>query len=467
MLCQKFGFEAFTIVAAFPIRTVVYLADPRAIKEVTSSRFRFVKPIEKYALLNLFGDNVLTTEGLEWTRHRKVTAPAFTERNLSSVAQDTSAIVQELFDSWDNQHELAFENVTNLTTEVTLKVIARSGFGYTRPLKSEHAPGHTMSFYEALEATIRNIYVRIAIPPFFWGTPSERENLEVSGLAGRGWLGRRVQQTSVAFHEMRKYIGEMIDERRRLDEKRDDLLSSLVGAMDEMDVDSINFQEVIGSEYPWYPPPSSKPLTTSKDVFIFLIAGHETTTNAISFALGLLAIHQDKQEEVYGQVRQVIQPSHLPIVRIPKRSVEDTTLYVNSALRAGAKEVDAESQGVRMAIPKGMEIVINLPAVHCNPRYWKDPLGFCPERFSEPDWPRDAFLPFSAGARSCLGRRFGETEAVIVLAAILSRYKISTNPQYFTRRAGESPFETRERMLKVSDGVTLKPIRVPLVFTKR
>jgi len=57
-------------------------------------------------------------------------------------------------------------------------------------------------------------------------------------------------------------------------------------------------------------------------------------------------------------------------------------------------------------------------------KYWKDPDEYQPSRFLG-DWPRDAFLPFSGGVRSCLGRRFTELESIVVIAMILQKYKIT------------------------------------------
>ncbi|PSR76587.1 hypothetical protein PHLCEN_2v8345 [Hermanssonia centrifuga] len=80
-------------------------------------------------------------------------------------------------------------------------------------------------------------------------------------------------------------------------------------------------------------------------------------------------------------------------------------------------------------------------------------------------WPRDAFLPFNAGPRACLGRRFTETESVAVIAMIVSRYKIDIkeDPKF----AHETADQRRRRVLRSKPGLSMTPLKVPLVFRRR
>ncbi|KAE9404561.1 cytochrome P450 [Gymnopus androsaceus JB14] len=157
-----------------------------------------------------------------------------------------------------------------------------------------------------------------------------------------------------------------------------------------------------------------------------------------NFVLSIRPIPSPKAGEILVRVNS-----------IPKDSIEDTTLTIPNA--AGEKRI--------IAVPKGAHIVINAVVLHYNPRYWKDPEEFRPARFLDPDWPRDGFVPFSAGPRACIGRKFFETEAVAVLAMLVLKYKfkVKEEPKFVSET-----FEQRKaRVLASKPGLTMSPLRIP------
>jgi len=269
----------------------------------------------------------------------------------------------------------------------------------------------------------------------------------------------------LAFRELEKYMLEMVETRRNPDkaEQRHDLFSGFLDAAGEElhDGAALSDQELVGN------------------MFIFLLAGHETTAHTLCFTFALLALYPDEQERLYQHIQGVLSslnrtPTYEDMSRftyslavfyetlrlfppapsIPKVAMEDTTLTVNNA------------DGGKTTFPlvAGTEICLHVPGLHYNPRYWKEPHRFMPERFLG-DWPRDAFIPFSLGARACLGRRFFETEGIAVMTTLVSKYKIEIKeePEF----AGETFEERYARITASREGLTTIPIRVPLVFKKR
>jgi len=275
-------------------------------------------------------------------------------------------------------------------------------------------------------------------------------------------LTKHLQSIKIAYEELQMYMSEMIRERQNSEKvERHDLFSNLLAANDEdMDIINLTENELIGN------------------IYIFLIAGHETTAHTLCFTFALLALYPDEQERLYKHIRSVLPDGQIPtyemmplltystcvfhetlrmfppVTNIPKLCEEDTTLTVGNA--NGEKRT--------IPVPKGVRITIDTPGLHYNPRYWKDPHSFKPARFME-DWPRDAFLPFSAGPRACLGRKFFETEAIATLTMLVSQYKITIKeePQFI----GETFEQRKGRVLKCWNGLTLTPSRVPLTFTRR
>ncbi|KAF8737414.1 cytochrome p450, partial [Rhizoctonia solani] len=216
------------------------------------------------------------------------------------------------------------------------------------------------------------------------------------------------------------------------------------------------------------------------NVFIFLIAGHETTAHTLAIILALLALYPQAQDKIVKQVRELeheygkLSYSHIhqltytmaviyetlrlfpTVPMIPKMATADTTLTVGLSPNNRA-----------IHVPKSMTVHIQLTGLHYNPSYWESPEEFDPERFMDPHWNRDAFIAFSLGPRACIGRRFAETSLVAELVTLLSNYKVSIDESRFRLINGESIVERRSRLINPNELITLTPAPMPLVFSRR
>ncbi|TFK60268.1 cytochrome P450 [Pluteus cervinus] len=439
------GWDAYCGVAAFPPVNTLVLADAAAIKEVHSSSNRFSKgPIP---LLMFFGPNIVSSAGEEWKKYKKICAPAFSDRNNKLVWDETLKIVQEMFDvRWKGKDVITLDHAVEITLPIALSVIGVAGFGQTMSWKDEQTipPGHKLSFQKATKLTISNLFLNLLIPDWL---PSFTERLRTARLA---------------FSEFRQYMSEMVDARQALGgSPQHDLFSNLLEANEGDDSgQKLTKDELIGN------------------VFIFLLAGHETTAHTLCFAFALLALYPEEQDKLYEHISSVFSGSDMPtysqmplltrsqvvlnetlrmfppVPVVPKYVVEDTTLRIGNI----------QGQTTVLTVPAETKVFFSVAGLHYNPRYWKDPYTFNPDRFLQ-DWPRDAFLPFSGGPRACLGRRFFETEAIAVLSIIVSRYKIEIKeePQF----AGETFKQKCDRVLDAKNRITVTPTRVPLVFKRR
>jgi len=304
--------------------------------------------------------------------------------------------------------------------------------------------GHKLSFKSAIETVSKELLLKFAIPNFVMP------------------LTKRTAKIQLAFEELQVYIQEMIRDRTSSYQDHSDLLSNLIAA-NEKDGESakLTHEELTGN------------------IFVFLVAGHETTAHSLAFAIGLLALYPEVQEKLFQHVKETVEnptggPQYseigelkyatavfyealrmfaiVPIV--PKMSVEDTSLVTKNS----------KGESVVVPIPKGSFVNVVASALHYNPRYWPDPEEFKPERFLG-EWPKHAFAPFSMGARSCIGRRFAEVEATAVLSMLARNYRIQVKEE--AKFSGETFAQRRARVLKTTNFLTLTPERIPVTFTRR
>ncbi|KAK7051243.1 hypothetical protein VNI00_004743 [Paramarasmius palmivorus] len=445
-----FGWDIIANVSALPANVILNVANAAAIKEITSSRARFPKPVEQYRSLTFFGKNIIASEGELWKKYRKIASPAFSDRNNKLVWDETVRIMLDMFKNvWGEQDVITTDHCLDITLPIALFVIGVAGFGRRISWQDDLAipDGHQMTFKEALHEVSTGIFIKLAVPKWAMG------------------LNEYFRKIRLAFDELDQYMFEMIAKRRSAEKKEEryDLFSSLLDANDDTTTgDSpLTEREVVGN------------------IFIFLLAGHETTAHTLSFTFAMLALYPDEQEKLYQHIRSILPDGRIPTYEemplftqsmavfyetlrlfppvnvIPKVSAEDTTLVTESTMTGETRVIP---------VPRGTYISINTVGLHYNPRYWKDPEEFKPSRFRE-DWPRDAFLPFSGGARACIGRKFFETEGIAILTMLVSQYKIELKdePEF----AGESFEQKKARLLACKPGITLTPIRMPLVFRRR
>ncbi|KAG8795522.1 hypothetical protein FRC12_013321 [Ceratobasidium sp. 428] len=452
---EQAGSSAIGFASFLPATSRFCVADTEAVKQIANPKSAFKKLARDYRALTRFGGNLVGAEGADWRRQRRICAPAFSEKNNKLVWSTALGFTNDMIATWENGSVVRVHDVCeDVTLPIALCVIAKAGYGQDVKWKDEEVPpaGHELTFKQALLTVSEKIYLPLLLPNWAWGL---RES----------W--RYVRK---ANNELRLYIQEMVVERRELQdmaarsliEKKHDIFNQIIQAHDNNEM--LSEDELIGN------------------AFVFLVAGHETTANSLAIALSLLALYPEEQAKLAREIRAA-QPEgreftyddmpKLPYALavlyetlrlypmapvIPKYAATNTSLTVNTSV---------SHTPATIAIPESAKVSIMARGLHYNPQYWDDPFDFYPARFMSPDWNRDAFIPFSVGQRSCIGRRFAETTVVAALAGLLSKYSVSVDETRFKTILHESAVDRRERFFKFSYKITPAPQKVALVFTPR
>ncbi len=170
-------------------------------------------------------------------------------------------------------------------------------------------------------------------------------------------------------------------------------------------------------------------------VLIFLLAGHETTANALTFTLHLLGHHADIQDRVRREIGRLV-PSWPPTADDVQR-LHLTWMAIQEAMRlyppapgTGRLAVNADTV-LGHRLEAGSIVVISMWATHRSAALWPDPRRFDPSRFEADavaQRHRYAYLPFGGGPRACLGALFARLEATVAVAAIVRAYRLTTQP---------------------------------------
>lgn len=180
---ERLGSNAFLVVA--PGKNSLFVADADAISQIATRRNDFPKPIHLYTSVDIFGKNVVSTEGSIWRHHRKITSPPFTEKNNHMVWQESLHQAQSMISAWFQNGKKESGPVVDVPAaamRLSLHVISRAGFGVRlhwpheemqmKGRVGEVPEGHTMTYKDALSTLLENILAAFLLPRWMLSMPS-------------------------------------------------------------------------------------------------------------------------------------------------------------------------------------------------------------------------------------------------------------------------------------------------------
>lgn len=369
---------------------VYFLNDPDLIEAVlirNAGNFQKDRVIQNSRWF--FGQGLLTNEGESWLRQRRLSQPAFHRERISSYATIMTRYSEEMLGSWRAGET---RDIHQDMMRLTLRIVVRCLFGVE--------PEELGPLSSAVNVLMRNTTgARMLLPPIARYLPTPTMTL----------VRRAVRQ-------MDESVYGIIASRRTSKCDSGDLLSMLINARD---------QDGTGM--------SDKQLRD--EVLTFLLAGHETTALALSWTWHLLSENPQVEHQVHTELRRVLgerspEFRDLPALSFSERVIKESMrLYPPAWSLARTAVSDFEIRGYR--IPAGANVVMSQWIMHRNPKYFRDPESFDPDRWLDPAMqklPKFAYFPFGGGPRICIGNTFAMMEAVLLLATIAQRFQLRTLP---------------------------------------
>jgi cytochrome P450 len=346
----------------------------RAANVKKSAGLQFLRP--------LLGDGLLTADAEPHRRHRKLLAPAFAPRRLAGYGEIMVEETAKQVAQWSpgDRIDLADEMM-----EMTLAIAGRTLFGVD--VRSEAS---TVS--RALDLAMRSMVGNLTSPV----------------RLGYRWPLPRHLRMKRAVQLLDDVVYRLIAEGRKLGADVGDVLSMLLVARDEDDGSALSDRQV------------------RDEVMTLLLAGHETTANALTWTWYELGRYPDVLARLEAEVAAVagtrpITTDDLPALPWTAAVVDEAMRLHPPAYMVGRETIDdLELGGHRL--PAKSVVVVNIRGIHRRADYFADPLAFRPERMlaeARKARPRHHYLPFGAGPRVCIGSHFALMEAQLALATMV------------------------------------------------
>lgn len=384
------AYEEDVIEGRFFFRNSFILNRPDAIRHVLLSNYENYSrtPAGIRMLRPVLGDGLLIAEGHSWTFQRRTLAPAFTPRATANLVPHMTAVLDETIAKLDGRTSEPVD-LREIMQRMTLEIAGRTMFSFGM---DRH--GLTLrNFVMEYGARLGRPYLLDMVLPLSWPSPMDFARVRFR----KRWT---------------EFVAMLIAERREMGKKDGAPPRDLFDLMDEA-----------------RDPETGKGFSDEQlvdEVATMILAGHETTATALFWALYLLALDPDTQEEIASETRGEHLDSMADIDRqkFTRAVIEETMrLYPPAFLIARAAREKDNAAGV--AIGKGDIIMIAPWLLHRHEKLWDQPNAFIPKRFMSTEAPdRFAYLPFGAGPRVCVGAPFAQAESVLALARLIGAFRV-------------------------------------------
>jgi cytochrome P450 len=366
---------------------VFYLREPDLIREMLVTlvpNFHKSRGLERAKAL--LGEGLLTSEDELHRQQRKLIQPVFHHGNLKDIAVIMRERARQRVESWRAGQTL---NLNQEMHALTLTIVGEALFGTDVGERTDRVS-------ELMETVMETFFLFMSpLAPFFefFGHP-------------------KLKRAAKARRELSAIVQTMIDERRKTNQTRKDLLALLFAAQDPETGLGMSDEQL------------------RDEVMTLFLAGHETTANALGWTIYLLTQHPDiaerlvaatddleselwvKDDDLLSQVVRESLRLYPPVWAVGRRAIQD--------LQIGGTEV-----------PKGAIVLACQWALHRCDKYFSNPTRFDPDRWTaefQRTLPKYAFFPFGGGPRSCIGEGFAWMELRIVLTELLRRWRFEIVP---------------------------------------
>jgi cytochrome P450 len=327
-------------------------------------------------LKNMLGGGLLTNDGEDWLRQRRLAQPAFQRRKLEALKPMIVGCTEQMLDRWQ-RHPQPVLDISREMMQLTLQIVGLALFSQDLS-QAGQAVGEAL---DELQVQMGERFsALLPLPPIF---PTPRD--------------RRFRRAKASLRSLSRRL---VAERRGQSDPPADLLTSLIQARDPETGATMSDEQICD------------------ELATFMLAGHETTANTLTWALYLLSLHPEQRRRLEAELDHP--------AGVCERILNETLRLYPPAWVYGRRSFGPD-EFLGYPIPANQLVTVCPFVLHRHPRYWPNPEGFDPDRFLA-EIPRGAFVPFAAGPRQCIGNHFAMLEAQWILTTMARRVRLNLMP---------------------------------------
>ncbi len=324
----------------------------------------------------LLGNGIIVSDGPFWRRQRRMMQPAFNRKVIGKLSEQIQRCNRDLYKQWQQQAEdEEVIDITQAASEVSLQIVLRALFSDDLDIMVEHQGGNPFSFLT--EDTSRDM------------------------------------QLVLKFRALTGLLLDVIHRRREQKPERIDFLAMFMDSRDKETDEAMTDRELLD------------------ELMTMIVAGHETSAITLNWVWYFIAHHPEVEAKVHAEVDNASykdMPDFDDLEQLPyvKQVVEEALRYYPPVWLFTRKSIEDDMIGDYF-IPAGSDIFISPYFLHRNTDFWPDPEQYDPERFTEQavkEQHKQAYIPFSAGPRRCIGDFFATVEMQMHVGLMARHFRL-------------------------------------------
>jgi len=405
--------DVFSLNVGF--NTIVYFCRDAELAEyvLQKNQKNYTKSkIQTEDLVKYVGTGLLTSQGEHWKKQRKLIQPAFHKGQLENLlASIKNAILSEYKRVPSDKSIDIFPILNDLAFQTVVKSLFSSAVDQKDINRLQHIT----------EITQKMLVKELRQPYLGWW-------FKASG---------KIEEHIELTREAKNILKDIVNKRRTSNKRENDLLDMLLDARYD-DGNAMEEEQLID------------------EILILFTAGHETTSNALTFTFQLLALHPEWQEKIHSEFNSIQEETDDLMTLVTKSKICQQVIEESMRLYPSAYFIDrvniATDTFKGMTFNPGSNLLLSVYEIHRHNDLWEKPNSFSPDRFEESSRKFSShYFPFGAGPRKCIGNNFAMFEMIIAVTELIKEFKIY--PDF--------------KEIDITPLITLKPKNAFMRFEKR
>lgn len=394
---HKIAGDSYCIKSSLTRKNFIFSQDKEFAEYILKQNHKnyYKSEIQSVTLGKYLGNGLLTNNGKDWLKQRRLIQPGFSKAKISNLVSIMEEEIDKAFQSFKPEQEL---DLYDFFHKLAFNIVAKTLF-------SSDIDENRIKELGKIITEVQEVFAKEVRLPFY------SQILKFLGV-----LDRTLEKSERG----KAIIQEVLDKRRNSTEEKNDLLDMLIQTRYE---------------------DTQLPMSDEKlvdEMLILFIAGHETTANALTFIFFEISQNPEAEKKLK---KEIADEGEMVFTSDSLMKKSFTSNIIKEAMRLHSPAWAIDRQALEndsfkeYSWPKDTLIILYISGLHRNPKYWKDPNSFIPERFDDENAKNFAYYPFGSGPRLCIGEHFAMMEMALIVRKFYKNFSFISYQKELDKKA--------------------------------